>query len=65
MNSQTAKLSLTEVLTESVRNIAGTIGVLGGISFITGYLIVNFYLTQYGVATLNLVQSRYFASGAI
>jgi hypothetical protein len=65
MNSQTAKPSLTEVLTESVRNIAGTIGVLGGISFITGYLIVNFYLTQYGVATLNLVQSRYFASGAL
>jgi hypothetical protein len=65
MDSQKNNPSLTEVLTDSVRNIAGTIGVLGGISFITGYLIVNFYLTQYGVATLNLVQSRYFASGAL
>jgi hypothetical protein len=65
MDTQKNNPSLTEVLTDSVRNIAGTIGVLGGISFITGYLIVNFYLTQYGVATLNLVQSRYFASGAL
>jgi len=65
MNSQNARQSLNDVLTESIRNIAGVIGVLGGISFITGYLIVNFYLTQYGVATLNLVQSRYFAAGGL
>jgi hypothetical protein len=65
MDSQTVKQSFTDALTDSIRNIAGTIGVLGGICYITGYLIVNFYLTQYGVATLNLVQSRYFASGAL
>jgi hypothetical protein len=65
MDIQKVRQSLTDVLTDSIRNIAGTIGVLGGICYITGYLIVNFYLTQYGVATLNLVQSRYFASGAL
>lgn len=65
MNSQIAKQSLTEVLTESIRSIASTIGVLGGVSFITGYLIVNFYLTQYGVVTLDLVQSRYFSAGGL
>lgn len=65
MDTQKARQSLTDMLADSIRNIAGTIGVLGGICYLTGYLIVNFYLTQYGVATLNLVQSRYFASGAL
>jgi len=65
MSSEAKKQSLADVLADTIRSIAGFVGVIGGLSYITGYLIVNFYLTQYGVANLSLVQSRYFATGAL
>jgi hypothetical protein len=65
MAEEGKNLSLIQAINEAIRGIAWSIWILGGLSYITGYLVVNFYLSQYGVATLNLVQSRYFASGAL
>jgi len=50
---------------ESLREIAGTLGVIGGICYVIGYIAVNIYLSQFGVNYLNLIQARYFATGLL
>jgi len=65
MSKKESTTSPNQALIDSLRNVAGIAGLVGGFSYVTGYLIVNFYLSQYGIVNLSLVQSRYFASGAL
>jgi len=57
--------NLTDVVISYLRSFAGAIGLVGGISFISGYLISNFYIGKFGTAAFNLVQSRYFTTGGL
>ena len=59
------KENLTDIVISYLRNFAGAIGLVGGISFISGYLISNFYIGKFGVTAFNLVQSRYFTTGGL
>lgn len=64
MSSIPKKDNAFEIILDTIRNITAVLGFAGGLSFVAGYLIVNFYLGKYGAASLNLVQARYFAAGA-
>jgi len=57
--------ALTGAIADSISTVAAAIGFTGGFTYVAGYLVVNFYLSQYGVSTLSLVQSRYFAAGGL
>ena len=59
------KENITELIINYVRNFAGIIGLVGGISYIAGYLISNFYIGKFGSSAFNLVQSRYFTTGGL
>ena len=59
------KENLTDIVIAHLRNFAGVIGLVGGISFISGYLISNFYVGKFGMAAFNLAQSRYFTTGGL
>jgi hypothetical protein len=59
------KESITEIAISYVRNFAGVLGLIGGISYIAGYLISNFYIGKFGSSAFNLVQSRYFSTGGL
>jgi len=59
------KENITDVVLNYLRNFAGAIGLVGGISFISGYLISNFYIGKFGTAAFNLVQARYFTTGGL
>lgn len=44
---------------------ATLIGAAVGLAYVTGYIIVNFYLGALGVHALNILQSRYLATGLL
>ncbi len=46
-----------------LRNLVTVAGILGGVCYFIGYLIMNFYLSRYGVHYASLVQARYFTTG--
>jgi len=60
-----SKDNITDTVINSLRNLAGILGLVGGVSFIAGYLISNFYIGKYGGSAFNLVQSRYFSTGGL
>ena len=59
------KENFIEVIITYLRNFAGMIGLVGGVSYIAGYLISNFYIGKFGSSAFNLVQSRYFTTGGL
>jgi MFS family permease len=59
------KENTTESVINYLRNFAGLLGLIGGVSYIAGYLISNFYIGKFGSSAFNLVQSRYFSTGGL
>jgi hypothetical protein len=59
------KENITESVITYLRNFAGVLGLIGGVSYIAGYLISNFYIGKFGSSAFNLVQSRYFTTGGL
>lgn len=59
------KESITDSIITYLRNFAGVLGLLGGLSYVAGYLISNFYIGKFGSSAFNLVQSRYFSTGGL
>ncbi len=59
------KENITDSIIAYVRNFAGVLGLIGGVSYIAGYLISNFYIGKFGSSAFNLVQSRYFSTGGL
>ena len=56
---------ITGSVTIYFRSFAGVLGLIGGVSYIAGFLISNFYIGKFGGSAFNLVQSRYFATGGL
>lgn len=52
-----------ETIINDLRNYATLTGLLGGVCYVIGYLIMNFYLSRYGAHYASLVQARYFTTG--
>ena len=59
------KETIAESLMNYIRNFAAALGLIGGVSYIAGYLISNFYIGKFGSSAFNLVQSRYFSTGSL
>jgi hypothetical protein len=59
------KENITDTIITYLRNFAGVLGLIGGVSYIAGYLISNFYIGKFGTSAFNLVQSRYFSTGGL
>lgn len=60
-----SKENIMESVMSYIRNFAGLLGLIGGVSYIAGYLISNFYIGKFGSSAFNLVQSRYFSTGGL
>jgi hypothetical protein len=65
MNEHIDRNTLNGAIADSVSTVAAAIGFTGGFTYVAGYLVVGFYLSQYGVSTLSLLQARYFAAGGL
>lgn len=65
MTDQTTNIPSSRDWLKDASTITGIVWLLGGICYITGYLIVNIYLSQFAVSYLNLIQTRYFATGLL
>ena len=57
--------TLISSLIEHLRGIVGIAGAITGLSYLVGYIIVNIYLSKFGIHNLELIKSKYLASGLL